>query len=85
MNSKLSIVKSTVVATALAAGVSGIARADGSSMNPFIGDSYADFNGGNLPQAGRPVFDQAPSEWRRSNPTGRHMSIAFRNRPHCRA
>jgi len=70
MNSKLSIVKSTVVAAALAAGVSGIARADGSSMNPFIGDSYADFNGGNLPQARRPVFDQAASEWRRSNPNG---------------
>ena len=70
MNSKISMMKSIVVAAALAAGVSGIARADGSSMNPFIGDSYADFNGGNLPQAGRPVFDQAPSAWRRSNPNG---------------
>jgi hypothetical protein len=66
----LSILKSTVMAAALAAAVSGIARADGSSMNPFIGDSYADFNGGNWPQANRPVFDQTPSAWRRSNPNG---------------
>ena len=70
MNSKSSIVKRLVVAAALAAGASGMARADDSSMNPFVGDSYADFHGGNLPQADRPVFDQAPSAWRRSNPNG---------------
>jgi hypothetical protein len=35
-----------VGAAALAYGVSGAALADGSSMNPFIGDSYAYFNGG---------------------------------------
>jgi len=70
MNSKFSIAKSIVTAAVLVTGISGIARADDSSMNPFMGDSYADFNGGNLPQAGRPVFDQAPSEWRRSHPNG---------------
>jgi len=70
MNSKSLIVKRLVVAAALAAGASGMARADDSSMNPFVGDSYADFHGGNLPQADRPVFDQAPSAWRRSNPNG---------------
>jgi hypothetical protein len=70
MNSKFSIVKQLVVAAALATGASGMARADDSSMNPFVGDSYADFHGGNLPQADRPVFHQAPSAWRRSNPNG---------------
>ena len=50
MNSKVSIMKSMVVAVALVAGVSGIARADDSSMNPFTGDSYAYFNRGDLPQ-----------------------------------
>lgn len=69
MNSK-SMMKSMVVAVALAAGVSGMARADDSSMNPFTGDSYAYFNGGDLPQNGKPVFDKAPSEWRQSNPQG---------------
>jgi hypothetical protein len=29
-------------------------------MNPFIGDSYADFSGGNLPKIGNPVYDKAP-------------------------
>jgi hypothetical protein len=38
----------------------GMARADDSSMNPFIGDSYAYFNGGNLPKIGNPVYDQFP-------------------------
>jgi hypothetical protein len=70
MNSKLSIAKSIVIAAVLVTGISGIARADDSSMNPLMGDSYADFNGGNLPQGGRPVFDQAPSAWHRSNPNG---------------
>ncbi len=37
--------KQLVVATALALGASGIALADDSSMNPFIGDSYKYFNG----------------------------------------
>jgi hypothetical protein len=70
MNSKFSIAKSIVTAAVLVTGISGIARADDSSMNPLMGDSYADFNGGNLPQGGRPVFDKAPSAWRRSNPDG---------------
>jgi hypothetical protein len=70
MNSKLSTVKRIVVAAALVAGVSGMARADDSSMNPFIGDSYADFSGGNLPKIGNPVYDKSPSAWRQSNPNG---------------
>jgi len=35
-----------VTATALALGVSGIALADDSSMNPFTGESFVYFNGG---------------------------------------
>ena len=69
MNSKLSMMKSMVVAVALAAGVSGIARADDSSMNPFTGDSYAYFNGGNLGHiTNPPVFASGPSAWRQSHP-----------------
>src|ERR1700693_4430821 len=71
MNSKLSMMKSIVVAAALAAGVSGLARADDSSMNPFTGDSYAYFNGGNLGHVTNPpVFAHGPSAWRQSNPNG---------------
>ena len=71
MNSKLSMMKSIVVAAALAAGVSGLARADDSSMNPFTGDSYAYFNGGNLGHiTNPPAFARAPSAWRQSNPNG---------------
>src|ERR1700680_637852 len=62
MNSKVSMMKSMVVAVALAAGVSGIARADDSSMSRFGGDSYAYFNNS--------VVDKAPSAWRQSNPNG---------------
>ena len=62
MNSKFSMVKSVVVAAALAAGVSAIARADDSSMSRFGGDSYAYFNNA--------VVDKAPSAWRQANPNG---------------
>ena len=62
MNSKFSIVKSVVVAAALAAGVSAIARADDSSMGRFGGDSYTYFDSA-------PV-NNAPSTWRQSNPNG---------------
>ena len=62
MNSKVSMMKSMVVAVALAAGVSGIARADDSSMSRFGGDSYAYFN--------NDVVDKAPSAWRQANPNG---------------
>jgi hypothetical protein len=68
MNSKL--MNSIVVVAALVAGFSGMARADDSSMNPFIGDSYAYFNGGNLPKIGNPVFDNSASSWRQSHPHG---------------
>ena len=70
MNSKISMLKSMALTAALAAGVSGMARADDSSMNPFMGDSYADFDGGNLPRIGDPVYDKSPSAWRQSNPEG---------------
>ena len=71
MNSKVSMMKSIMVAAALMAGVSGIARADDSSMSPFTGDSYAYFNGGySRSQVGNPVFATAPSAWRQSNPNG---------------
>ena len=60
-----------VLVASLLAGVSGIARADDSSMNPFIGGSYAYFDGGrNLPYDGNPAFSQAPSAWRLSHPNG---------------
>jgi hypothetical protein len=68
MNSKL--MNSIIVVAALVAGFSGMARADDSSMNPFIGDSYAYFNGGNLPKIGNPVFDNSASSWRQSHPNG---------------
>jgi hypothetical protein len=69
MNSKLSIVKDIVVAAALAAGVSGVARAD-SDLNPLVGDSYAYFNGCNQGQTCKRVYNTAPSTFRQSNPGG---------------
>jgi len=70
MNSKFSIAKSILIAAALVTGASGIARADDSSLNPFTGESYAYFNGGNLGKTTKPIFDQAPLPWRQSHPTG---------------
>ncbi|HWZ72455.1 MAG TPA: hypothetical protein VN326_13405 [Casimicrobiaceae bacterium] len=52
---------------ALVAGVSGIARADDSSMSRLTGDSYAYFNG---EPDGNPVLNNAPSAWRQANPNG---------------
>src|ERR1700676_110904 len=40
------LTRQLMTATALALGVSGIALADDSSMNPFTGESFAYFNGG---------------------------------------
>jgi len=59
MNSR--VMKSLVVAVALVAGVSGIARADDGSMGRF-GDSYAYFNS--------QTIDKAPSTYRATNPNG---------------
>jgi hypothetical protein len=70
MSSKFSMMKSVVVAAALLAGASGVARADDNSMNPYTGESYAYFNGGNLPQVGTPVVATAPSTFRQTNPHG---------------
>jgi hypothetical protein len=64
------LMKKIVIAAALAVGSAGIARADDSSMNPFIGDSYAYFNGYNRPANGNPGFDNTPSAWRQANPNG---------------
>jgi hypothetical protein len=61
MNSKVSMIKSLVVAVALAAGVSGMAHAGDGSMGRF-GDSYAYFN--------NQVIDKSPSAYRQANPTG---------------
>ena len=71
MNINFSIAKSIVIAGALVSGASGIARADDSSMNPFTGDSYAYFNGGNIGHiTNPPVFAKGPSAWRQSSPNG---------------
>jgi hypothetical protein len=65
------MLKSIAVTAALVAGVSGIARADDSSMNPATGDSYAYFNGGNIGHiTNPPVFAKGPSAWRQSHPNG---------------
>jgi hypothetical protein len=62
MKSRFSMLKSIAVTAALVAGVSGIARADDSSMSRFGGDSYAYFNNA--------VVDSGPSAWRQANPNG---------------
>jgi hypothetical protein len=65
-----------ILVTALALVASGVARADDSSMNPFIGDSYKYFNGGrNLGDARpaeRPMLSVAPADpaWRQAHPHG---------------
>ncbi len=71
-----SLSKQLILVTALALGASGVSRADDSSMNPFIGDSYKYFNGGhNLGQPGpadRPAVGFAPADpaWRQGHPNG---------------
>ena len=53
------LTKQLVTATALALGVSGIALADDSSMNPFTGESFVYFNGGQ--SRGNPsMLEQSP-------------------------
>src|SRR5271157_2154684 len=85
MNSKVSMVRSIVVAAALlVAGVSGVARAD-SDMNPLVGDSYAYFNGCNLGQTCKPVYNNARSTFRVSNPSGlseRQLQAISTEAPH---
>jgi hypothetical protein len=61
MSRKISMMKSIVVAVALAAGVSGMAHAGDGSMGRF-GDSYAYFNS--------QVIDKSPSAYRQANPNG---------------
>src|SRR5258705_11211643 len=65
------LMKSAVAAGVLGVAMSGVANADDSSMNPFQGESYKDFNGGaGRPQTVNPAFPPAPSEWRRHLPAG---------------
>jgi hypothetical protein len=65
------LMKRLVLAGALAVGVAGVARADDSSMNPFTGESYDAFNGGNdRSKNTNPTFDPAPSAWRNENRDG---------------
>jgi len=61
MNSRVSTMKSLVMAVVLAAGVSGLARADDGGMGRFS-DSYAYFNS--------QTIDKSPSAWRQANPGG---------------
>jgi hypothetical protein len=51
-----------IVAALLAAGLTGIASADDSSMGRFAGDSYAYFD--------TQTIDKSASAWRQSNPNG---------------
>ena len=65
------LMKRLVLAGALAVCISGMARADDSSMNPFIGESYSAFNGGNeRTKNSNPTFDPTPAAWRMENPNG---------------
>src|SRR5260370_5113009 len=61
MSSRISMMKSLVVAVVLAAGVSGLARADDGGMGRFS-DSYQYFNS--------QTIDKSPSAWRASHPNG---------------
>ena len=77
MSHKLySLSKQLVVATTLVLGVSSVALADDSSMNPFTGESYKYFNGGNslgsAARFNRQVFSNVPADpsWRQSHPNG---------------
>jgi hypothetical protein len=77
MSRKLySLSKQVVMATALALGASSVALADDSSMNPFTGESYKYFNGGNslgsAARFNRQVFSNVPADpsWRQSHPNG---------------
>ncbi|HSS71455.1 MAG TPA: hypothetical protein VLQ46_12505 [Casimicrobiaceae bacterium] len=63
--------KRLVLAAVLAAGASGAAHADDSSMNPFTGESYSAFNGGHdRSQNANPSFNPAPSAWQQQNSDG---------------
>lgn len=58
-----SLSKRLVIATALAFGVSGIALADDSSMNPFTGDFYRELHAGqNLGNSYLARATQAPTK-----------------------
>ena len=55
-----------IVAALLAAGLTGIASADDSSIGRFGGDSSAYFD--------TQTIDKSPSAWRQSNPNGQPLS-----------
>ena len=62
------LMKKLVLAAVLAAGISGVAFADDSSMNPFTGESYKAFNSGDPSQSAR--ADNEAAAWRQANPGG---------------
>ena len=64
---KVSMAKSMVVAAAIVAGVSGMARANDSGVSPSIGDSHAYRN---LPTTGSQIPDTSSLAWRQSHPNG---------------
>jgi hypothetical protein len=63
MNGRFSMMARIAAAATLAAGISGIARAD-SSTNPLNGDSYFYFKNAQA------AASRAPSEWRQTHPSG---------------
>jgi len=62
-DNKYAVTKSVVLAATLVAGMSGVTRADDSSMSRFGGESYAYFN----QPTGNALADSA---WRQSHPNG---------------
>jgi|SRR5271155_1439851 len=72
MNRKFSVVKSTLVAAALAVGVSGMAFADDSSVPHGLSESQLQALSSDGPawHPQQSVYDRSPSVWRQSNPSG---------------
>jgi len=72
MNKKFSVVKSTLVTTALAVGVSGVAFADDSSIPHGLSESQLQAFSSDGPawHPQQSVYDRSPSAWRQSNPSG---------------
>jgi hypothetical protein len=72
MNRKSSNVKSTLLATALAVGVSGMAFADNSSVSVGLSESQLQALSSDGPawHPQQSVYDRSPSPWRQSNPSG---------------
>jgi hypothetical protein len=65
-----SLSKQLVAAAALALGMIGLALADDNSVNPYTGDSHANFNNGNASQSDRPSIGKTQLTFRQTNPHG---------------